>query len=76
MNIISEMLTNSLYPVKLSVTRQQAFEIIRDFETSWDNSKSFEIHGMTQGPAAGWCYAHYMTRKGKQKRCLVLWNGF
>jgi len=71
-NVISEMLTKGVYPVKMSVTRQQAFEIIRDFQTSWD---SYTPSGVPV-VAGGWCYAYYMTRKGKQKRCLVMWNGF
>lgn len=72
MNVISQMLKNRMYPTKLSVTRQQAFEIIRDFETSWESHTPSGIPIV----ATGWCFAHYMTRKGKQKKCLVMWNGF
>lgn len=71
-NVISEMLTKGVYPVKLSLTRQQAFEVIRDFQTSWDSLTPSGVPIV----ADGWCYAHYMTRKGKQKKCLIMWNVF
>ena len=67
MNPLQQAIKNGLYPKRIIVSENQVREIVEHFYTKWEPSIKVETH-------QAHCTAYYMTRKGEQKKCLVIWD--
>jgi len=70
MNPLQQAIKNGLYPKRMVVSENQVREIVKDFYTRWEPYD--ESNQLLKQYAH--CTAYYMTRRGGQKKCVVIWD--
>ena len=69
MSILSELLSNGVYPKRMKISKIQAVEICREFKTSWTPDMDYEFTDNIY--VIGKFKAYYSTKTGLGKYCTV-----
>ena len=70
-NVLSQALENGIYPKSMVISREQVIDIVADFRTGFPlRFDTFKT--ITTFDYAFYFEAYYNTKKGVQKKCLVL----